>query len=64
MTTTQGPVAQRLHANENTFIVVSLASGEAVAELSDRLAQHVNPAKYRIMRPSVYLPTINVEAGR
>lgn len=47
------------HPNENTFIVVSLATGKAVAEVSNRLSIKINPRKYRCVRPSEYLPTLN-----
>ena len=45
--------------NENTFIVVDLLTGAAVCELSDKLAQSVNLKKYRLLRPSEYLPVLS-----
>jgi hypothetical protein len=46
---------------ENTFIVVDTLTGRAVAELPDRIARKVDLKKYRIARPSDYLPTLNTK---
>jgi hypothetical protein len=44
---------------ENTFIIIRIETGEAVAELPDKLAANVNRSKYVLQRPSKYLPTLN-----
>jgi hypothetical protein len=44
---------------ENTFIVIETSTGKAVAELSEKMARNVNLKKYRLARPSDYLPTLN-----
>lgn len=49
----------RLQRPENTFVVVLLSTGKAVAEVSDALSLKINAAKYTCLRPSVYLPTLN-----
>ncbi len=46
---------------ENTFIVIDTSTGRAVAELSDKTARRVNPKRYRLARPSDYLPTLNTK---
>lgn len=46
---------------ENTFIVIDSSTGMPVAELPDRIAQKVNLKRYRLARPSDYLPTLNTK---
>ena len=46
---------------ENTFIVIENSTGKAVAELSDKTARMVNLKRYRLARPSDYLPTLNTK---
>jgi hypothetical protein len=46
---------------ENTFIVIDASTGRAVAELPDRIARKVDLKKYRLARPSDYLPTLNTK---
>ena len=46
---------------ENTFIVVDTSTGKAVAELPDKVARKVNLKRYRLARPSDYLPTLNTK---
>lgn len=45
--------------NENTFIVIDKATGQAIAEVSDKLAAKINASKFDCVRPGVYLPTLN-----
>jgi len=44
---------------ENTFIIIRIETGEAVAQLPDKLAANVNRSKYALQRPSEYLPKLN-----
>ena len=50
---------QTMKTPENTFIIIRIETGEAVAELPDKLAANVNRSKYALQRPSEYLPTLN-----
>jgi hypothetical protein len=50
---------QTMKTPENTFIIIRIETGEAVAELPDKLAANVNRSKYALERPSKYLPTLN-----
>jgi hypothetical protein len=47
--------------SENTFVVIDTLTGKAVAELSDKTARRVNLKRYRLARPSDYLPTLNAK---
>ena len=47
--------------SENTFVVIDCLTGRAVAELSDKTARRVNLKRYRLARPSDYLPTLNTK---
>ena len=46
---------------ENTFIVIDTSTGKAIAELPDKAARKVNLKRYRLARPSDYLPTLNTK---
>jgi hypothetical protein len=46
---------------ENTFIAIDASTGMAVAELPDRIARKVDLKKYRLARPSDYLPILNTK---
>lgn len=45
--------------SENTFIVIDASTGKAVAELPEKTARKVDLKRYRLERPSDYLPTLN-----
>ncbi len=46
--------------NENTFMIVDLATGRAIAEVSDKFAtRNKLKSQFAYVRPSDYLPTFS-----